>query len=204
MPSKEELKTILESHPVFNLREQIANTNIFGYSKYKKAQLIELMLTDEFIDRFQHITMYIRPERAEKGKRKPRPTRFITQTPDLKLGQRKNTSAASKFNDVMREDRRKAAEEESKAEEDTKKGAKSVKKKVALINSEKITEKVKEELKEKTKDVAAKPTRKYKKREKKGQGSRGKYAKTPEEKAKKRKDKLTAVAEKLKALEEKA
>jgi len=197
MPSKEELKTILQSHPVFNLREQIANTNIFGYSKYKKAQLIELMLADEFIDRFQHITPYIRPERAEKGKAKPRPTRNVADNPDFyKLGQRKNTTFASYVNKSLADDR--------KAEEKAKKGAKSVKKKVALINSEEIKEKVKEELKEKTKDVAAKPTRKYKKREKKGQGSRGKYAKTPEEKAKKRKDKLKAVAEKLKALEEKA
>jgi hypothetical protein len=199
MPSKEELKTILQSHPVFNLREQIANTNIFGYSKYKKAQLIELMLNEKFIDRFQHITMYIRPKK-KKGVRKPRPTRFITETPDLKLGQRKNKSDASIINDLFREDRKKQSEKESKAEEKAKKGAKSVRKRELVRNYEEIKEKVKEQ----TKDVAAKPTRKYKTREKKGEGSRGKYAKTAEEKAKKVKDKLKAVAEKLKALEEKA
>jgi hypothetical protein len=190
MPSKEELKTILQSHTVFKLREEIANTNIFGYARMKKAELIETMLNEKFIDRFQHITMYVRPKRAEKGKAKLRPTRFITQTPDLKLGQRKNTSLASVINDYLREEREKKSAE----------GAKQVKKRELVRNYEEIKEKVKDE----TKDVVAKPIRKYKKREKKGEGSRGKYAKTAEEKAKKVKGKLKAVEEQLKALEEKA
>lgn len=186
MRTEEELKSILNSHTVFTLREEIAKTNIFGYAGMKKAELIKIML--EKAERFQHMTMYVRPKR-KKGVRNPRPTRFITETPDLKLGQRKNTSLASMTNDYLREEREKKSKE----------GAKSVRKRELVRNYEEIKEKVKDE----TKDVVAKPVRKYKKREKKGEGSRGKYAKTAEEKAKKVKDKLKAVEEQLKALEEK-
>ena len=38
---------ILESHPVKVLKQEISATNIKGYSKMKKAELVELMLRSE-------------------------------------------------------------------------------------------------------------------------------------------------------------
>ena len=40
MPSREEL----ESHPVTTLKKEISKTNIKGYSKMKKPEIVELML----------------------------------------------------------------------------------------------------------------------------------------------------------------
>jgi len=49
MPTRE----ILNSHPVQTLRKEISKTNIKGYSKLKKGDLVSLMLKHK--DRFQHI-----------------------------------------------------------------------------------------------------------------------------------------------------
>ena len=51
MPSREEL----ESHPVTTLKKEISKTNIKGYSKMKKPEIVELMLKNK--DRFHHIKM---------------------------------------------------------------------------------------------------------------------------------------------------
>ena len=57
-------KEILASHPVTTLKKEISKTNIKGYSKMKKAQVIELMLKEEHVDKFKDIEM------AEKKERK--------------------------------------------------------------------------------------------------------------------------------------
>ena len=44
---------ILNSHPISFLRKEISKTNIKGYSKMKKKELIELMMKNK--DRFHHI-----------------------------------------------------------------------------------------------------------------------------------------------------
>jgi hypothetical protein len=49
------MKEILNSHPVNVLRKEISKTNIKGYSKLKKAELITLMVKHK--DRFTHIKM---------------------------------------------------------------------------------------------------------------------------------------------------
>ena len=51
MPSREEL----ESHPVTTLKKEISKTNIKGYSKMKKPEIVELMLKNK--SRFHHIKM---------------------------------------------------------------------------------------------------------------------------------------------------
>jgi len=53
MPSR----PILESHPVSVLRKEISKTNIKGYSKMKKAEVITLMLKRENASKFSHIKM---------------------------------------------------------------------------------------------------------------------------------------------------
>ena len=58
-------KEILASHPVTTLKKEISKTNIKGYSKMKKAQVIELMLKEEHIDKFKDIKMA-----EKKGKSK--------------------------------------------------------------------------------------------------------------------------------------
>ena len=58
-------KEILASHPVTTLKKEISKTNIKGYSKMKKAQVIELMLKEEHIDKFKDIKM---AEKKSKSK----------------------------------------------------------------------------------------------------------------------------------------
>lgn len=57
------MKDILNSHPVSVLKKEISKSNIKGYSKMKKPQIVELMLKHK--DKFSHIKM------AEKKVRKP-------------------------------------------------------------------------------------------------------------------------------------
>ena len=67
MPSREEL----ESHPVTTLKKEISKTNIKGYSKMKKPEIVELMLKNK--DRFHHIKMAEKKPKEEKPKPKPAP-----------------------------------------------------------------------------------------------------------------------------------
>jgi hypothetical protein len=48
-------KEILESHPVSVLKKEISKTNIKGYSKMKKTEIVSLMLKPEHSKRFSHI-----------------------------------------------------------------------------------------------------------------------------------------------------
>ena len=61
-------RKILKSHPVSVLKKEISKTNIKGYSKMKKPELIDLMTKPEHADRFAHIEMA--PSRAEKKAQK--------------------------------------------------------------------------------------------------------------------------------------
>ena len=63
MPSKQ----LLNTHPLPSLKREIRKTNITGYSKLTKDEIIELMLKHK--DRFHHMTDYVKPERKP---RKPR------------------------------------------------------------------------------------------------------------------------------------
>jgi hypothetical protein len=48
---------ILNSHPLTVLKKEVSKTNIKGYSKMKKAELIVLMMTSQNRPRFHHIKM---------------------------------------------------------------------------------------------------------------------------------------------------
>ena len=49
------MKDILNSHSVSTLKKEISKTNIKGYSKMKKNEIVNLMLKNK--DRFTHIKM---------------------------------------------------------------------------------------------------------------------------------------------------
>ena len=51
MPTKE----ILNSHSISTLKKEISKTNIKGYSKLKKSEVVDLMLKNK--ERFRHIKM---------------------------------------------------------------------------------------------------------------------------------------------------
>tara|TARA_R110002153_G_scaffold215749_2_gene368361 strand:- start:590 stop:1153 length:564 start_codon:yes stop_codon:yes gene_type:complete len=63
-------KEILQSHPVTILRKEISKTNIKGYSKMKKNEVIELMLKAENKEKFKHIQMAESKKTAPKGTHK--------------------------------------------------------------------------------------------------------------------------------------
>ena len=63
-------KEILRSHPVTILRKEISKTNIKGYSKMKKNEVIELMLKAENKEKFKHIKMAESKKTALKGTHK--------------------------------------------------------------------------------------------------------------------------------------
>ena len=141
MRTEEELKSILNSHTVFTLKNEISKANIYGFDKMKKAELIRVMV--EKAERFQHITMNTRATR-QKGVVNPRPKRIIPTV--RKLGERKTKSVATKV----------------------KKGVKAIISRNTARTSEKIKEKVKEETKDVVPVTKAK--RIYKKREGKPRG----------------------------------
>ena len=73
------MKDILNSHSVATLKKEISKTNIKGYSKLNKAQVVELMLKNK--DRFKHIKM------NTKGKKeKERKEIYPTSTYSLGIG----------------------------------------------------------------------------------------------------------------------
>lgn len=67
-------KEILQSHPVAVLKKEISKSNVKGYSKMKKAGVIELMLKHK--EKFGHIEMATR-EPKDKAKAKKKVFKFI-------------------------------------------------------------------------------------------------------------------------------
>jgi len=61
-------REILNSHSVATLRKEISKTNIKGYSKMPKAQLVEVMMQNS--PRFSHIKMAEKKPRAPRSKPK--------------------------------------------------------------------------------------------------------------------------------------
>ena len=85
-------KEILESHPVLVLKKEISKTNIKGYSKDKKVDIIKKMLLDENIDKFSHIKMAEKKERKKpvKNKEKKKPNiKFVVEEKKEKKKPRK-------------------------------------------------------------------------------------------------------------------
>jgi hypothetical protein len=65
-------RDILNSHPVATLKKEISKTNVKGYSKMKKGEIIELMMKTP--ERFAHITMKGKqPRKKAEPKKKEEP-----------------------------------------------------------------------------------------------------------------------------------
>jgi hypothetical protein len=69
------MEAILRSHPVATLKKEISKTNVKGYSKMRKGEVIELMLKHK--EKFNHIKFNdeqniknIRKKEKEKMKQK--------------------------------------------------------------------------------------------------------------------------------------
>ena len=66
------MRSILESHSVSTLKKEISKTNIKGYSKMKKDEIVNLMLQHK--DRFSHIKLKEKAEpKAKPKKEEPKP-----------------------------------------------------------------------------------------------------------------------------------
>lgn len=128
------LEEILKSHPVYTLRNEISKTNIYGFDKMKKSELITVML--QHPEKFSHIVMNVASKR-QKGVRKEKPKREYSEV--KKLGERKRRT--------------------TKAEKDTIKGARQVRRR----ELDRIAEETKERVKEQTKDVIQEATKEEKK-----------------------------------------
>jgi len=78
------MKDIFESHPVAVLKQEISKTNIKGYSKMKKAEVIELMMKNK--DKFSYIKM---AEKKKRNKQEKKPEKKIklksVKKPDKKI-----------------------------------------------------------------------------------------------------------------------
>ena len=72
-------KEILDSHPVATLKREIGKTNIRGYSKLGKADLITLMMKNK--ERFGHIQMAEKKARAPRTKKEEKPKKEAKQAP---------------------------------------------------------------------------------------------------------------------------
>lgn len=70
MVNDTEFRRILHSHPAYVLREYIRQHNISGYSKMKKAEIIDIMMY--YKSRFKHIKRYAKPKKP----RAPRARKF--------------------------------------------------------------------------------------------------------------------------------
>jgi len=64
------MRSILESHSVSVLKKEISKTNIKGYSKMKKAEIVNLMLKHK--ERFSHIK-HAKGEAPKPKKDSPKP-----------------------------------------------------------------------------------------------------------------------------------
>ena len=87
-------KEILLSHPVSVLKKEISKTNIKGYSKMRKLELIELMMKPEHTKRFGHIKMgasYIPGDLKPLSKAKKEPVKK-----DKKIGIKRTPKPAPK------------------------------------------------------------------------------------------------------------
>lgn len=73
-------KEILNSHSVGTLKKEISKTNIKGYSKLKKAEIIELMMESK--EKFMHIEMKEKPKRQMKKKKEEKKEEGTHTMPD--------------------------------------------------------------------------------------------------------------------------
>jgi hypothetical protein len=85
MPTRE----ILNSHPVQTLRKEISKTNIKGYSKLKKGDLVSLMLKHK--DRFHHIKSATKKKKVDMPHSKDSKVKGFKSGDKVKIKRKTNT-----------------------------------------------------------------------------------------------------------------
>lgn len=78
------MRGIFNSHSVTTLKKEISKTNLKGYSKMKKAEIVNLMMKHE--DRFRHIKL--NEKKSAPKKTEPRKKIVMTSFPKSKGKQR--------------------------------------------------------------------------------------------------------------------
>jgi hypothetical protein len=78
-----DLKSRLESHPVAVLKKEISKTNVKGYSKMKKAEVVSLMLKHK--DRFNHIKHKSDSQKPAPKEKKPEPKEVPKEKKPIKF-----------------------------------------------------------------------------------------------------------------------
>jgi len=66
------MRDILNSYSVTELRKFISSSNIKGYGKMKKKEIVDLMVKKENVDKFKHIKMKPKKERKAPKKKEPK------------------------------------------------------------------------------------------------------------------------------------
>jgi hypothetical protein len=100
-------KEILNSHPVGTLKKEIAKTNVKGYSKMKKAELVDLMMKHK--EKFGHIQkadgkkVVLKPPKELKESTKPDKPKMTKEERDKRIAEI-----------AKKQEERKAKKEESK------------------------------------------------------------------------------------------
>tara|TARA_R100000231_G_C5276346_1_gene150237 strand:+ start:102 stop:641 length:540 start_codon:yes stop_codon:yes gene_type:complete len=87
------MRQILNSYTLKELQGFISKSNIKGYSKLKKAQLVNLMLKQEHINKFRNLPMKTRPARQAR----PAPAPQARPAPAPQATQPKNDKEKVKF-----------------------------------------------------------------------------------------------------------
>ena len=96
------MKDILNSHPVSVLKKEISKTNIKGYSKMKKAEVIELMMKNK--DRFSHIKMAEKKERRKPEKKPEKKEESKEEKKEAKEGEEKKDAKEGEEKKEAKED----------------------------------------------------------------------------------------------------
>ena len=96
MPTNE----ILNSHSVSTLKKEISKTNIKGYSKMKKAEIISLMMKPEHSKRFSHIKMKDKTVIKKEPKKEEKPKAKLGESGIGKKRKRENKPIKKKVIDV--------------------------------------------------------------------------------------------------------
>ena len=96
MPTNE----ILNSHSVSTLKKEISKTNIKGYSKMKKAEIISLMMKPEHSKRFSHIKIKDKTVIKKEPKKEEKPKAKLGESGIGKKRKRENKPIKKKVIDV--------------------------------------------------------------------------------------------------------
>ena len=87
-------REILSSHPVAHLKKFISSTNIKGYSRMKKAEVIDLIMSNK--SRFSHIKKHT-PDMKIKPKKDDKVVKFLDEIAHKNIDEKVKKTIGVKF-----------------------------------------------------------------------------------------------------------